>query len=231
MISVDKAVIARLDSHGCHFEILVDPEKALDVKKGKEIPLDDLIASQEVFEDCGKGLRASDENINKAFGTNDFQKIAYAIIRKGEVQLTTEQRRRMREERRKQIADIISRQGINPQTNTPHPPQRILHAMDEAHVQVNELERAEEQVDRIVNALKVMLPISMDKSKISVRIPAQYAGKAYGRVREFGTLLKEEWRNDGSWVGIIEIPAGITGDFYNLLNSLTKGEAETKEVE
>ena len=57
------------------------------------------------------------------------------------------------------------------------------------------------------------------------------AGKAYGKIRDFGKLEKEEWRNDGSWIGIIKIPAGLQGDFYSLLNTLTKGEAETKVIE
>ncbi len=43
-------------------------------------------------------------------------------------------------------------------------------------------------------------------------------------------MVKEEWQSDGSWVALIKIPAGIQGDFYSLVNSLTKGDAETKLV-
>lgn len=229
-ISTEEAVIARLSRSGKKFEILVDPYKALEVKRGKEVPLDDLVVIEEVFEDSSKGERCSDEDIERAFGTRNFKDIAYRIIREGEVHLTTEQRRKMREEKKKKIANIISRRSVDPQRNIPHPPQRILNAMEEAGVHVNEMESAEAQVERVVDALRSILPISMEMVKIMVKISPSYIGKSYGKIKEFGNIKKEEWKGDGSWVGVIEIPAGMQGDFYNLLNSLTKGEVETKIV-
>jgi len=231
LIPVDSAVIARIDKHGKRFEILVDPEKALEIRRGKSIPLDEVVAYEEVFEDSSKGLRASEEDMKKVFGTSEFEKVAIEIIRKGSVQLTTEQRRRMREEITKQVADIISRKSVNPQTGAPHPPQRIITAMSEAGVHVDEMLRAEEQVERIVKALKPILPISMETVRIQFIVPPQYTGRAYGKIKEFGSLVKESWKNDGSWEGVIEIPAGLQGDFYELIGSLTKGEARTKVME
>ncbi len=229
-ISTEDAVIARLTSHGKKFEILVDPYKALDVKRGKDVPIEELVVIEGVFEDSAKGERCTEDDINKAFGTSDFKEIAYKIIRHGDVQLTTEQRRKMKEDKTKKIADMISRRAMDPQTKTPHPPQRILNAMNEARVNINEMESAESQIERVVDALRPIIPISMETMQIAVRIPASYAGKAYGKVKEFGHIKKEEWRNDGSWSCIIEIPGGMQGEFYNLLNSLTKGECETKII-
>ncbi|MCD6367648.1 MAG: ribosome assembly factor SBDS [Candidatus Aenigmarchaeota archaeon] len=229
-ISTEDAVIARLNRGGKHFEILVDPDKALDVKKGVDVPLEDLVVIEEVFEDSSKGERSSTEDLKKTFGTTEIKNIVYRIIREGEVHLTTEQRRRMREERRKEIANIISRRAIDPQRKIPHPPQRILNAMEEAGVKINEMESAESQVDKVVSSIKSIIPISMEMIRIAVKVPPQHIGKAYGKIKNFGEIKKEEWKNDGSWIGIIEIPAGMQGDFYTLLNDLTKGEAETKIV-
>lgn len=231
MVSVDEAVIARLDSHGQHFEILVDPERALDVKKGEDVPLRDLVAVEEVYEDTDKGERVGDEEINKAFGTNDFKEIAYTIIRDGEVQLTTEQRKQMRENKRKEIASLISRRAVNPQTDNPHPQKRIMNAMDEAGVHVDEMEDVESQVSDVIDKLRPILPISIETKKVAVRVPPEYAGKASGGLRDIGDLESEEWQNDGSWVGVVEMPAGLQDKFYKKVNSLTKGEAETKIVE
>lgn len=229
-ISTEEAVIARLSRGGKKFEILVDPYKALEVKKGRDMPIEDLVVIEEVFEDSAKGERCSTEDLSNTFGTTEFKEIAYRIIREGEVHLTTEQRRKMREEKKREIANMISRRAIDPQRKIPHPPQRILNAMEEAGVKINELESAESQVEKVVNALKPILPISMEMMKIAVKIPSTYIGKAYGKIKDFGEIKKEEWKNDGSWIGIIEIPAGMQGDFYNLLNSLTKGDVETKIV-
>ncbi|MCD6477997.1 MAG: ribosome assembly factor SBDS [Candidatus Aenigmarchaeota archaeon] len=229
-ISTENAVIARLISHGKKFEILVDPYKAMEAKRGKDVPIDDLTVIDEVFEDSAKGERCKEEDLKKVFGTDDFKTIAYRIIREGMVQLTTEQRRKIREEKKIKIANIISRKSVDPKTKIPHPPQRILNAMDEARVHIDETESAEAQVERVLTALKPVIPISMESVKIAIRIPAAFVGKSYGKIKEFGEIKKEEWKNDGSWFCVIEIPAGMQGDFYELLNSLTKGEAETKII-
>ena len=46
-----------------------------------------------------------------------------------------------------------------------------------------------------------------------------------------GSITKEEWQKDGSWIGLLEIPAGLKGEFIDKMNSKTKGEAEIKLIE
>jgi ribosome maturation protein SDO1 len=65
---------------------------------------------------------------------------------------------------------------------------------------------------------------------MAVRLPAEHAGKAQARVREFGDLEREEWQSDGSWVGVLTFPAGMQNEFYDLVNEQTSGEAETRMV-
>ncbi len=230
MISVDKAVIARLEKHGMHFEVLVDPHKALELKAGKEVPFDDLLATEEVFTDSHKSEKASEEELSKAFGTSDRRKAAITIIKEGHVQLTTEQRREMLEKKRKEIIDIISRQSINPQTGAPHPPIRIENAMKESRVQIREDLASSAQVETVVEALRKVLPIRIENLQIDVKIPAQYASRAYGRIKTIGKLEREEWRNDGTFSCTLTIPAGMQGEVYSTLNSLASGNAEVKVV-
>jgi len=230
MISVEKAVIARLTKSGERFEILVDPEKALEIKMGKDFNLDELLASQEIFEDAKKGLRSSDEKLNKAFGTTDREVIVKRIIREGDVQITTEQRKKMIDEKTKAIANIISKRGVNPQTGIPHPPDRILRAMEEAKVKVDLEKRVEEQIDSVFKSIQTIIPIKFERVQIAIKVPPSFAGKAANMIRNFGSLLKEEWKSDGSYLCLIEIPAGIQQDVYDRLNSLTHGQVEVKIV-
>ena len=161
-ISVEDSVIARITKGGERFEILVDPHKALEVKAGKEVPLDDLVVSREIYEDSGKGLRASEDKINKAFGTNDVKTIVYKIIKRGDVQLTTEQRREIAESKRKAIAAIIAKEGINPQTGLPHPIDRIERSMEEAKVKIQLELDAEQQVESTLEAIQSIIPIKFE---------------------------------------------------------------------
>lgn len=227
-ISLDKAVIARIVKAGEKFEILVDPEKALELKRGKEVKMEDVLAAREIYSDVGKGLRAPQEKLNRLFGTNNAEDIAKKIIHDGELQLTTEQRRKMVEDRRKQIAGMISRQGVNPQSCAPHPVERILNAMEQAKVQIDGTKSAEEQIEAILEKLQRIIPIRFEKITIAIKIPPAYSARSVSAVRAFGKLQKEEWLNDGSYAAQIEIPAGMQPEIFDKLNSLTKGEVEVK---
>ncbi|MEM5778734.1 MAG: ribosome assembly factor SBDS [Candidatus Aenigmatarchaeota archaeon] len=230
MISLEKAVIARLIKSGEKFEILVDPEKAMELRSGKEFPLEELIASEEIFEDTRKGTRASNEKINKAFGTNDLNIIVRKIIKEGEVQITTEQRKQMLDEKTKAIANLISKRGINPQTGLPHPPERILRAMEQAKVRVDLEKRIEEQIETILEAIQKIIPIKLEKIQIAIKIPPEFSGKASNIIRNFGNLIKDEWTSDGSYICLLEIPAGIQPEVYERLNNLTHGQVEVKVI-
>jgi len=156
-------------------------------------------------------------------------KVAEAIVKDGEIQLTTEQKHNMREEKRKQIADIISKQGIDPKTKTPHPPQRILNAMEQAHVNIDPFKPAKEQVEIVLEKIREIIPISMERLEIAVKVPIKFAGKASSIIRQMASVLKEEWKSD-CWIVMIEIPAGMQADVYGRLNELTSGQVEVKIV-
>jgi len=230
MISLEKAVIAKLIKNNEKFEILVDPEKAMELRTGKELPLEELIASEEIFEDVGKGTRSPSEKINKVFGTNDLNIIARRIIKEGEVQITTEQRKQMLDEKTKAIATLISKRGVNPQTGLPHPPDRILRVMEQAKVRVDINKRVEEQLEDVLEAIQKVIPIKFEKIQIAIKIPPEFSGRAGSVVRSLGTLLKEEWTNNGSYVCLLEIPAGIQPEVYDRLNNLTHGQVEVKVI-
>ena len=229
MVSVEDAVIAKLSKGDLSFEILVDPEKAHELKKGKTLPVNEILAVQDIFKDAKKGERASADDLHKNFGTTDIFSIAQQIITHGEIQLTTEQRRRLSEEKRRQIADIISKHGINPQNKLPHPVQRILNAMEEARVNIDPFRPAKDQVEGVLSKIQSVLPIAFERLEIAVRIPMEYAGKASSVIRTIAPVKKEEWKSD-AWVALIEIPAGMQSDIYAKLNNLTSGRAEVKVV-
>ncbi|MCX6815584.1 MAG: ribosome assembly factor SBDS [Candidatus Aenigmarchaeota archaeon] len=228
MVTVDEAIIAKIDRNGKHFEILVDPDLAYDLREGKSISIQKMLAINIVCTDAKKGDRASPSEVEKAFGTNDMEKIAEQIVKHGEIQLTTEFRRRKIEEKRKQVANIISHNAINPQTRMPHPPDRILNAMEQVRVNIDPFKPAEQQAEEVIKAIKQILPISVEQITLHIEIPAQYSGRAYGVVKEYG-IEKENWLSDGTLVVRIKIAAGIKETVYRRLAALTEGNVKVEE--
>ncbi len=224
----DKYTIARLTKDNEHFEILVKPEKALDYRTGKTARLSEVLAAEIIFADANKGTKVSEEIMRKAFETTDPLKIADEILKKGTLQLTTEQRRKMVEDKRKQIVDFISRQAVDPKTNLPHPPLRIENAMEQIRYPIDAHKPMEEQAREIVKLLRPILPLKIEQLSVAVRVPAAYSARAYGSLKNFGEIKQEEWRADGSWYGVIDMPAGAYASFLNKLGDVTKGNGEAK---
>ncbi|MFC5973157.1 ribosome assembly factor SBDS [Halomarina salina] len=232
MISLDEAVTARLESHGARFEVLIDPDAALAMKRGEfDGELEDVIAAEDVFEDASRGDRPAESDLEDVFDTTDPMTIIPQVVERGEIQITAEQRREMQEQKRRQLVNTIARNAVNPQMDdAPHPPERIERALEEARFKVDPMEPVENQVDDALDVLRPILPIRFDEMTVAVRLPADYAGSGQARVRQFGDLEREEWQNDGGWVGVVTFPAGIQNEFYDLVNEVSSGEAETRVV-
>jgi ribosome maturation protein SDO1 len=226
----EKHTIARITKDDEHFEVIVKPEKALDYRLGKISSISEVLITETIFSDANKGTKVSEDALRKAFGTTDQLKIADIILKKGTLQLTTEQRRKMIEDKRRQIVAFISKNCVDPRTNLPHPPLRIEQAMEQIHYSIDPFRATEEQAREIIKMLRQILPLKMEQVSVSVHIPAQYAARAYGTLKALGTIKREEWRADGSWHGILEMPAGVYGPFLEKIGEITKGNAEAKII-
>ena len=232
MISLDEAVTARLESHGQRFEVLVDPDAALAIARGEfDGELEDVIAAEDVFEDASRGDRPPETALEEVFETTDPLEIIPEVIERGEIQITAEQRREMQQRKRKQLITRIARNAVNPQMDdAPHPPERIESALEETRFTVDPMKPVESQVDDALDVLKPVIPIRFDTVRVATQLPPEHAGSGQAKIREFATLEREEWQPDGSWIGVVEFPAGMQNEFYDLVNEVSSGEAETQII-
>jgi len=228
MVSLEDAVTARYETSGNRFEILIDPKEAQRYSEGDEIDWEEAIAADGVWNDSAKGDRAPEHLVNDTFGTNDLIEIYKKILNEGTIQLTSQQRKEMVDQKKKQIVAHVVANAMNPQTGGPHPPQRIENAIDEARFSVDPMESIEKQVERLIKSIKILIPISFEKVKVAVKIRAIHVGKCYGQISSLGNIESEEYQKDGSWIGIMEMSAASFVKLEDVLGSLTKGTAETK---
>jgi len=197
---------------------------------GRKIDISQVIAVDEVYTDANKGLRVPTEKLTRVFKTNNFLQIAETILRKGDLNLTTDQRRRMVEEKRKQIVANISRNYVDPRSGLPHPPLRIEQAMAEVRISIDPFKDVGEQTKGVVDELRGILPLKSERIKMLVKIPAQYASQSFGALKGVGDIVKEEWGSDGGLTVVIEIPAGVHSTLLDRLGSLSKGTAQASVI-
>jgi len=231
VVSIEKAVVSRLLVSGQKFEVLVDPEKALKIKRGENFDMRDVLAYPAVYKDVRSAELVALKDLQTIFGTSNIFEIAKKIVKEGEIQLTTEQKRKMIEEKKNQIVSIISKKGVDPRTNSPHPPQRILNAIEKAGVRIDPFLDAESQVEKVLESIKKILPIKFQKILIQIKVLPQYSGKFISLIRKFGNLKNEEWLSDGSFQAKIEILAGVKSEFFDRISNLTHGNFESKILE
>jgi len=230
-IDLRGSTIVKLEKNNKRFEILVDPNSAWEYKKGKDVDIRDILIGFFIFTDAKKGEKAGEEILKENFGTDDIFAIAKKILDEGELQLTTELRRKLVDEKLKQIVHIISRNGINPKTGQPHPPDRIRKAIEQARVSIDPFKPTDALVKEVIEALRPILLIRIETLILEVVIPPLYTGKAYGVVKQFGNVTDEEWQTNGAWKAVLEMPAGLYSTFMDRINKLTLGKAMIKVIE
>jgi ribosome maturation protein SDO1 len=224
-----KSTTVRLIVGNDKFEILVKPDLALEYKLGKRNDLSSVLISDEIYSDANKGSRISTDKLNKHFKTTNSNEVIKQILLKGELNLTTDQRRKMVEEKRKQIIQYINKNLVDPKTKLPHPIQRIENGLEDIRVVIDPFKKAEDQIKLVVDSLRKVLPLASELSQLTITIPKTFSSNSIGFIKSSGSVISEEWLSDGSLKVRIEINAGVKGNFLDRLGSLTKGSAQVKE--
>ena len=228
MVSLDDAVLARLEKGGKRYEALVNPDLVEQWKEdASSVELDDFMAMDEIFHDARAGERPTEEALMNTFQTLDVEAILNIILEKGSIQLTTAQRKARVENMRQQIIHHIHSQAIDPKSKSPHPRTRIELALDESKYSVDPFKRLEDQVKDAIAKLKPLIPLSFEAVRLAFRIP----GSAYGSVSQLLRLYqkKEQWLENGDWACIVELPAGMKGDIIGQVLKRAN-DAEVKEL-
>ena len=228
MVSLDDAVLARLEKGGKRYEALVDPDLVEEWRDdSSRIDLDEFMAMDEIFHDARAGERPTEDALMKAFQTLDVTTILNVILEKGSIQLTTAQRKARVENIRQQIIHHIHSQAVDPRSKSPHPRTRIELALEESKYSVDPFKRLEQQVSDAIAILKPLIPLSFESLRLAFRIP----GKAYGSVSQLlrSYQQKEGWLENGDWACVVEIPAGMKGDIIGQVLKRAN-DAEVKEL-
>lgn len=218
---------ARIKKEGKNFEILVDLEEALKVKKDeRNANLSSAVITDAIFYNLKSGEHASSEDLEKYFETTDPMQVAEKIIKEGEVVKTTEFLRGEQEKKYKQVVDFLSKNAVSPE-GRPYTPDRIMKALNEANVNIKN-KPIESQLGEIMDQLAKVLPLKIEKKKVKLTVPAIHTGKAYGILKEY--VVDEKWLSNGDLQAIIEMPTALIFDFYDDINSVTHGSVLSEEL-
>lgn len=220
-------VPAKLSIKGKRYEILVDVDGAISLKQGKPVSIANVVVSDCVFYDLKKGLRASEKDLTADFGSSDINIIAERIIKNGEINVPQEYREKAQEDKMKQVVDFLVRNVQDPKTGKPYTPDLIKISVEKAGINVDN-RPVEEQISKIIDKLRPILPVKIETKRLQIRVPAVHTGRAYGLLNDYKE--KEEWMSNGDLQVVINLPAGMQMSFYDKLNAITHGSAIATEL-
>lgn len=216
---------ARLSKQGKQFEILVDLDSALQVRKGQG-SINNAVITDSIFYNIKKGDVASTADLVKFFGTEDLMAVAEKIIKSGEIEMPAEYMKKEREQKYKQAVDFLVKNAVSPE-GRPYTPDRIMKSLEDAKVNIKN-QPIDQQIGEVIEQLKKVLPIKIEMKRIKVTIPAMHTGKAYGVISTFKE--KEDWLGNGDLQVVVRLPTAAVFDFYDKLNAVTHGSALAEEV-
>jgi ribosome maturation protein SDO1 len=226
---VDKFTIVRLSAGNEKFEILVKPDPALEYKLGKKMDISNIMISDEIYSDANKGTRSSSDKLMKQFKTTDQIEIAKQIMAKGDLNMNTDQRRKMIEEKKRQIVEYINKNFVDPKTHMPHPVSRINAVLDEARLAIDPFKRLDDQIKNIIEPLRKVLPLKSEILELNVTVPAQFSGQSFSVFKSIGEIKSEQWLADGSLQVVLNLNAGMKSSFLDRIGTATKGSAQVTE--
>mgnify|MGYP000356488547 FL=1 len=229
MVSLDDAVLARLEKGGSRYEILVDPELVDEWKKDHtSVSLDDLLATDEIWNDARSGDRPTTDALESVFGSTDLLTCVEKILIDGNIQLTTVQRKNLIAEKRTKIIHQIATTATDPRTKLPHPKTRIELALDEIKFSVDPFLSLERQVQDAIKQLKPVIPLAFITVRLAFKLPGSDYGGVHRLLRE--SIKKEEWLSDGSWVCVVEAPGGMKNELISQV-AQRSSEVSVKELD
>ena len=229
MVSLDDAVLARLEKGGSRYEILVDPELVDEWKKDHaSVSLDDLLATDEIWNDARSGDRPTTDALESVFGSTDLLICVEKILIDGNIQLTTVQRKNLIAEKRTKIIHQIATTATDPRTKLAHPKTRIELALDEIKFSIDPFLSLERQVQDAIKQLKPVIPLAFITVRLAFKVPGSDYGGVHRLLRE--SIKKEEWLSDGSWVCVVEAPGGMKNELISQV-AQRSSEVSVKELD
>uniref|UniRef100_A0A6U9QUQ6 C2H2-type domain-containing protein n=1 Tax=Picocystis salinarum TaxID=88271 RepID=A0A6U9QUQ6_9CHLO len=163
--------VVRYKKGGVRFEIACYKNKVLNWRNGIETDLDEVVQTTSVFSNVSKGVFASQEDLQRVFGTTDQVEIVKIILQKGELQVSDKERELEYATLFKDVVSIVVDKCVNPETQRPYPAGIIERTLKELHFAVDPKKTAKQQAMEAIPSIQKVFPIERAKMRLKMALP------------------------------------------------------------
>ncbi|KAF6001249.1 hypothetical protein F1559_001824 [Cyanidiococcus yangmingshanensis] len=216
-------MLVRFRHNKYNFEVATVPGTVTKYREGLLRSLEDVLVTDVIFTDYHKGARASDKELQSAFGEG-FKKeeVLERIVRRGDFQLSASERRQKLEQKRNEIIEYIHKNFVDPKSRLPLPRMRVEQALETIHPRIDMDLPADRQVAQLMSKLVVCMPMKKHQVEGTLRLPHSVLGASNAIVRSYCTVSREHYTGEGAVLDIMIAP-GDYDAFIKALNQASKG--------
>lgn len=172
-VQLTNVAVVRINKGGKRFEIACYRNKVVDYRQGLEQDLSEVLQTDRIFANVSKGEFAKAKDMQKVFGTKDEDEISKLILSKGQLQVSDKERSQQLEKTSAQIAEWISKNCVQPDTDRPYTISQIRHAMQQAKVSIHPTKPLKRQYLDCVKLLQKVVPIQRAKMELLLVAPLE----------------------------------------------------------
>lgn len=216
-------MLVRLKKGKTTYEVMVEEGKVSKYRNGEIRNLSEVLASDIVWLQAGKGKRASAEQLQASFGTSDATEVLELIVRTGASQESEGERAQKNANKRAEVIAYIAKHYVDPKTSRAIPTSRVENALTQAKVKIDPVQPADRQAEAIVSKLADVMPIKRGGAGVvaSVTCASKLASAASSAMRKHATITRENFKGGScTW----EVQIHDHDQFVSALNKATKGE-------
>ncbi|CAI5489378.1 unnamed protein product [Closterium sp. Naga37s-1] len=157
-----------------------------------EKDLDEVLQSQTVFSNVGKGTLAKSKDLVAAFGTDDQEKVCLEILEKGEYQVSEKEREMQASALLRDITCLVTERTVNPETHRPYPVGIVEKFIRDIHFSVDPNRSSKQQALDLIRQLSQRFPITRARMELRLVLPSTALPSVQAELQQMGALMRSQ---------------------------------------
>ena len=208
------------------FEIYCKPG-SIDRYREENLAISNVVQTDNIYLDIKKGNVAKETDLEKNFGTSDYEECIKVMLDKGEYSLTTEERRKKVEQRKREIISYISKNYVDTKTNIKITIDIIEETLKKIKMTIDPHISGNKQAKDIIRKFINCYPVKKISIDGSLNIPyylQEKMNKILSKYSDISSIYKNE--NICKTIYDLSIAPGDFDELMNVLQKVTNGEFE-----
>lgn len=218
--------VVRYKKGGVRFEIACYKNKVLNWRNGVETDLDEVVQTTSVFSNVSKGVFASQEDLQRVFGTTDQVEIVKIILQKGELQVSDKERELEYATLFKDVVSIVVDKCVNPETQRPYPAGIVERTLKDLHFALDPKKTAKQQAMEAIPLIQKVFPIERAKMRLKLALPKAYHEPFHELVNAENARLERETEADEGTAFTVLIDPGSFRKFDTFVHKQSNGKGK-----